>query len=250
MKKHDVLHSIPTLGVTLAIIMILRNTAVSGLDGGALVGNRYRVIISTDIGGGDEDDIQSMVHYLIYSDLFDTEAIISSPPHKGRKKDILKVIDQYEKDYPNLKTYSDKYPTPDYLRLISKQGAIKAAPAKGYRGSTEGSKWIIRCAKKKDSRPLYVLVWGAITDVAQALHNEPGIKEKTEYISLPHGTSDKMRMLSVTSTRTIRIYGLSTIIAPSGAGISAANRAAIWETNRLLTSTSRDTVRWEDILLL
>jgi hypothetical protein len=178
MKKHDWFHLIPTMVVTLAMIMILGNTAVSRLDGGALAGNRYRVIISTDIGGGDEDDIQSMVHYLLYSDLFDTEGIISSPPHKGRKKDILKVIDQYEKDYPNLKTHSDKYPPPDYLRSISKQGAINPAPEKGYRSPTKGSKWIIHCAKKKDSRPLYVLVWGTITDVAQALRDEPGIKEK------------------------------------------------------------------------
>jgi len=178
MKKHDWFHLIPTMVVTLAMIMILGNTAVGRLDGGALAGNRYRVIISTDIGGGDEDDIQSMVHYLVYSDLFDTEGIISSPPHKGRKKDILKVIDQYEKDYPNLKTHSDKYPPPDYLRSISKQGAINPAPEKGYRSPTEGSKWIIRCAKKKDSRPLYVLVWRTITDVAQALHDDPSIKEK------------------------------------------------------------------------
>ena len=158
--------------------MIAGNTAAYSLGGGALAGNRYRVIISTDIGGSDEDDIQSMVHFLTLSDLFDTEGIISSPTGKGRKKDILKVIDKYEKDYSNLKTYSDKYPAPDHLRSIAKQGAINRAPEKGYSNSTEGAKWIIHCAKKKDPRPLYVLVWGTITDVAQALHDEPGIKEK------------------------------------------------------------------------
>jgi hypothetical protein len=160
------------------MIMIAGNTAAYSPKGGALAGNRYRVIISTDIGGGDEDDIQSMVHYLLYSDLLDTEGIISSPPQKGRKKDILEVIDKYQKDYPNLKTYSDKYPEPDYLRSIAKQGAINPVPEQGYSSPTEGSKWIIHCAKNKDPRPLYVLVWGAITDVAQALHDEPGIKKK------------------------------------------------------------------------
>ncbi len=164
------------------IIGIMATSMTSGAASdpgrGVLAGNRYRVIISTDIGGGDEDDIQSMVHYLLYSDLFDTEGIISSPTQKGRKADILKVIDKYQKDYPNLKTHSDKYPEPDYLRSITKQGAINPAPQKGYGNPTEGSKWIIHCAKKKDSRPIYVLVWGAITDVAQALHDEPGIKKK------------------------------------------------------------------------
>jgi hypothetical protein len=179
MENHNGLNFIAALVTITAMSMILGDSSGAyGLGGGALAGNRYRVVISTDIGGSDEDDIQSMIHYLLYSDLFDTEGIISSPPGKGRREDILKVVAEYEKDYPNLKTYSDKYPTPDYLRSMAKQGAVAAAPDKGYSHSTEGSKWIIRCAKKKDSRPLYVLVWGAITDVAQALRDDPGIKGK------------------------------------------------------------------------
>ena len=175
--------ALATIIIVMVTIMIAGNLPLRGElltipAAGPPQRGRYRVIISTDIGGGDEDDIQSMVHFLLYSDLFDTEGIISSPPGKGRCKDILEVIDKYEKDYTNLKTYSDKYPAPNYLRSIAKQGAINPAPEKGYSSPTEGSKWIIHCAKKKDPRPLYVLVWGSITDVAQALRDEPGIKEK------------------------------------------------------------------------
>ena len=43
---------------------------------------------------------------------------------------------------------------------------------------TEGSNWIIECARRDDPRPLYVLVWGTIEDVAQALHDDPSIKKK------------------------------------------------------------------------
>ena len=172
--------------LAVCINLVLCCNTVFALGGGALDGERYRVVISSDIGGSDEDDIQSMIHYLLYSDLFDTEGIISSPPGKGRKSDILKVIDAYEKDYPNLATWSDKpatqmadkYPSPDYLRSISKQGAIDPAPPSGFSKSTEGSQWITQCAKKEDRRPLYILVWGAITDVAQALHDDPLIKGK------------------------------------------------------------------------
>jgi len=177
-KKRDKLRLIAVVIATTAMSAILGDVAAYGLGGGALAGNRYRVVLSTDIGGSDEDDIQSMIHYLLYCDLFDTEGIISSPPGKGRTKDILEVIAAYEKDYPNLRTYSDKYPAPDYLRSISKQGATAPAPETGYSHSTEGSKWIVHCARKDDPRPVYVLVWGAITDVAQALHDDPGIKEK------------------------------------------------------------------------
>lgn len=155
---------------------------------GALFGERYRVLISTDIGGSDPDDFQSMVHYLLYSDLFDTEGIISSPWGAGTVADIFEVIDQYEKDYPRLIAHSSQYPTPDYLRSITKQGVMEIAPFKGYRQASEGSDWIIRCARKPDDRPLYVLVWGLLEDLAQALHDDPGIKDKLRvyYIAGPN----------------------------------------------------------------
>jgi hypothetical protein len=139
--------------------------------------SRPRVIVSTDIGGTDPDDFQSMVHFLVYADMFDIEGIISSPYGPGRREHILQVIDRYEVDYPNLKTYSDRYPTPEALRRISKQGAIDATPG-GFGKATEGSDWIVQAARRDDPRPLWVLVWGGIDDVAQALHDAPDILPK------------------------------------------------------------------------
>lgn len=158
------------------------------LNRGALAGERYRVIVTTDIGGSDPDDFQSMVHYLLYSDMFDTEGLISSPWGDGRASHILEVIDEYEKDYPNLKTWSENYPAPEYLRSITKQGAIDFAPYRGYDKPTEGSEWIIRCARKDDDRPLYLLMWGLLEDLAQALHDAPDIlpKLRVNYIGGPN----------------------------------------------------------------
>jgi hypothetical protein len=148
------------------------------VDHGALAGHRYRVLVSTDIGGTDPDDFQSMVHLLVYADCFDLEGLISSPYGPGRKKHILDVIDCYEKDYVNLKTHSEKYPTPEALRAITKQGETEAAPYAGVRRSTEGSEWLVRCARRDDPRPLCVLVWGGLEDLAQALHVAPDILPK------------------------------------------------------------------------
>ena len=167
----------PTISLVL-LVMSIQAVWAQMPGPGALGGQRYRVIVSTDIGGGDEDDIQSLIHYLLYSDLLDTEGLISSPPQKGRKADILKVIDAYAKDYPKLRTWSHTYPTPENLRSMTKQGATDPAPKQGFAEPTEGSKWIVECARRYDPRPLYVLVWGSITDVAQALHDDPGIKGK------------------------------------------------------------------------
>ncbi len=148
-------------------------------NGGALAGHRYRVIVSTDIGGTDPDDFQSMVHFLVYADCFDIEGLISSGGiGPGRKQDILDVIDCYEKDYANLKAYSEKYPTPDALRALTKQGETEVVPYAGVQSASEGSEWIVKCARRDDPRPLYVLGWGGIEDVAQALHDAPDILPK------------------------------------------------------------------------
>lgn len=119
-----------------------------------------------------------MVHLLVYADVLDIEGLISSPFGEGIAKDILDVIDCYEEDWVNIKSYSDDYPTPAELRAITKQGETERAPFAGVRKSTQGSNWIIECARRDDPRPLNVLVWGLLEDVAQALHDAPDILPK------------------------------------------------------------------------
>jgi len=149
--------------------------SVSAEGADALSGVRPRVLVSSDIGGTDPDDFQSMVHLLVYADVLDIEGLVASPYGEGRKADILKVIDCYEQDYPHLKTHSDSYPSPDALRKVTRQGETERAPYAGVRNATQGSDWIIGCAKQKDERPLHVLVWGGLEDLAQALHDAPEI---------------------------------------------------------------------------
>jgi len=147
-------------------------------DDGALAGVRHRVIVSTDIGGTDPDDVQSMVHLLVYADIFDIEGLISSPYGPGHKKHILELIDAYQRDYSNLKTYSENYPTPEELRAITRRGALESPGPSGVGEPTEGSRWIVECARRKDQRPLHLLVWGGMEDLAQALHDAPDILPK------------------------------------------------------------------------
>jgi len=141
--------------------------------------NIPRILISTDIGGTDPDDNQSMMHYLLYCNEFDCEGLVSSPSYgDGSKKEIIRMIGLYEQDLPLLKQHAQGWPTADYLRSITKQGRHGAAPLCGYSKPTEGSDWIVKCARKTDARPLYVLVWGGLDDVAQALHDAPDIAQK------------------------------------------------------------------------
>lgn len=151
----------------------------SASHGPSTITERPRILITTDIGGTDPDDNQSMMHFLLYSNEFDCEGLISSPSYgDGNADEIIRMIGLYEQDLPTLKQHADGWPKPDYLRSITKQGRHGAAPLCGYSTATEGSDWIIKCARKEDARPLYILVWGGLDDVAQALHDAPDIAMK------------------------------------------------------------------------
>ena len=100
---------------------------------------------------------------------------------------MLRMIDLYEQDYPALREHAPVM-APDDLRPLCKQGRRGDMPWAGYAEPTEGSRWIVECARRKDSRPLWILVWGMLDDVAQALHDAPDIAPKLRvyYIAGPN----------------------------------------------------------------
>lgn len=148
-----------------------------------------RIIVSTDIGGTDPDDNQSLIHLMMYSDKFDIEGLISTPSYgKGSVGEIRRMIGIYEKDYPKLLKHSPAMMSPDAMRAVCKQGARSLAPYPGFSTPTEGSRWIVKMARKKSRRKLWILVWGTLEDVAQALHDAPDIKRniRVYYIGGPN----------------------------------------------------------------
>lgn len=138
-----------------------------------------RILVSTDIGGTDPDDNQSFTHLLMYSNMFEIEGLVSSPSYgAGNKQEMLDMIDLYEKDLPKLQQHMEDFPAPEALRAVCKQGRHGGTPYSGYTTATEGSDWIIKCAKKESEQPLWVLVWGGLDDLAQALHDAPEIQSR------------------------------------------------------------------------
>lgn len=179
MSRHFFLTCLGIAGISLAGSVRSEEDSVSP---------RPRVLVTSDIGGSDPDDYQSMAHVLLYADVLEIEGLVSSPFEREGKNKILEVIDAYEQDFANLRTHSDRYPEPDVLRAMTKQGGIHPAPYSGLRGTTEGSEWVVRCARRDDPRPLHVLIWGALEDLAQALHDAPDIlpKLRVYYIGGPN----------------------------------------------------------------
>lgn len=167
-----------------SLLILLALTAISSVGANAFkrgedIAAKQRVIVSTDIGGTDPDDNQSVAHLLMYTDCFDLEGIVSSPSYGvGNKEEILRMISLFEQDYPKLSAHISGLMTPEELRTITRQGRKGAAPYSGFIGPTEGSDWIVECARRDDPRPLWISVWGGLDDVAQALHDAPDIASK------------------------------------------------------------------------
>ena len=152
--------------------------------GGALAGERPRVLVSSDIGGSDPDDFQSAVHLLFYADVLDIEGLVASPPGEGRAAHWHEVIAAYAEDYPRLRRHCPRYPAPDALRALVRQGAVDPAPPEGFSAPTDGSQLLVERARAEAPRPLWVLVWGSITDVAQAVHDAPDIADRIRIVSI------------------------------------------------------------------
>lgn len=171
---------------------------------------KIRTIITQD---AEVDDQNSLRHFLFYANEVDLQGIVQTsskfhwigvpgavrPADDAPKGDfafdepkapydapyrwpgtdwMFREIDDYEKDYPNLVKHADGYPTPDYLRTITKVGNI------GYEGEmetpTEGSELIRSRILDDDERTLYLQVWGGCNTIARAL-----MDIQTEYEGKP-----------------------------------------------------------------
>lgn len=135
---------------------------------------KYRLIVTTDLGGTDPDDTQSMIHLLLCSNAIDIEGLISSQvwiddPDKTAK--ISNIIEQFGKVLPRLNKHAKGYPNLNQLRAIIKQGQPYSNMAGVGQGKdSPGSELIISAVdKKKDRRPVWLAAWGGMNTIAQAL---------------------------------------------------------------------------------
>lgn len=134
---------------------------------------KCRVIVTTDLGGADPDDTQSMIHLLVCANAFDIEGLISSqawvtdPDRTGKVKE---VVEWYGEVLPRLRKHGKGYPSLSYLRSIVKRGqAVANMDGVGEGKDSPGSDLIIASVDKKNARPVWILAWGGVNTIAQAL---------------------------------------------------------------------------------
>jgi hypothetical protein len=131
---------------------------------------RLRIIIETD-AGGDPDDEQSLVRFLLYASEWDVEGIIATRPMARERENrnsertglgiIQAQIRAYEQCFAKLRQHDNRFPEPELLRRL----AVPGYPADGGDGE-EGVRQIIAAADAPDERPIWFCNWG--TDAGSA----------------------------------------------------------------------------------
>ena len=191
---------------TMLVIAGLWSLSIHAADQPA-TSNRPRLIVLTDIGGGDPDDQQSMIRLMLHSNEFDIEGLIASAPTldelkaTGTKPQLIReIVDAYGEVRENLARHADGFPETARLRDVIKSGNPKRGrDAIGDGNDTEGSRWIVACSERADSRRLNIAIWGGQTDLAQALwrirheRGEDGLKAFAAKIRV-YDTGDQDRI--------------------------------------------------------
>ncbi len=129
---------------------------------------RPRLIVETD-AGGDPDDEQSMVRFLVYASEWDVEGIIANRPkardgeNRNRVRDGLGVVramvEAYGQCHARLVEHDPRFPTAKILleRTVS-----------GYEESDDGVRLIIAAVDRDDPRPVWFLNWGTDNGAASS----------------------------------------------------------------------------------
>lgn len=134
--------------------------------------SKTRHVVMTDIGG-DPDDEQSIVRFLLYACDFEVEGLCTGFGHghyKGTRPDLLhKAVDAYGQALPNLLKHRADYPSHDQLKKLIKDGSNGDPHTVGPGRDSEASDWIIRVLDRDDPRPVWFSIWGGPRELAQAI---------------------------------------------------------------------------------
>lgn len=174
------------------------NTDIRGTE-------KTRLIVLTDIssinaGFKEPDDAQSFIRLLLYSNEFDIEGLIATysahwKEEGGVKPEYLeKIIMEYRKVRDNLLLHDSRYPSHDYLLSCVKSGNPRCGLEEvGSGKDTEGSEWIISVVDRPDPRPVWIILWGGPTDLAQAIWKVQSERDPEQFAQF----KSKMRVYSI-----------------------------------------------------
>ncbi|KAK9235047.1 hypothetical protein V1525DRAFT_19684 [Lipomyces kononenkoae] len=134
--------------------------------------DKPRIFVLTDIEN-EPDDAQSIARLLLYANQFQIEGLVASTSFwlndSVHPEKIQSIVDGYDAVLSNLKRHSDGWPDTEQLRKRVKAGLpLYGMDGVGETKDSEGSNLLID-AVDASTEPLWVLVWGGPSILAQAL---------------------------------------------------------------------------------
>ena len=139
----------------------------------AIAQEKPRVFVLTDIEN-EPDDAMSMVRFLVYANHYDIEGLAATTSVHQQNKvatyRIQEIVNAYAKVRDNLEKHESGFPTGDYLKSRITEGLPEyGVQAVGPGKDSPASELLIKAVDKKDTRPVWVTVWGGPNVLAQAL---------------------------------------------------------------------------------
>jgi len=155
------------------LFLVCVSTCLGISQANARIGEKPRVFVLSDIEN-EPDDAQSMVRFLVYSNQWDVEGLVATTSVHQKKRTaaerMRRIIKAYGKVRDNLLKHEKGFPSEKYLLSVVHEGLPDyGVNAVGKGMDSSGSKQLIKAVDKKDSRPLWVTVWGGPNVLAQAL---------------------------------------------------------------------------------
>ena len=159
------------------LISILTSCYQSDKENNSTVEPKPRIIVTSD---GEIDDECSLVRFLLYSNEWDVEGIISSSSqyhwhgHRWAGDDwAVPYLEAYSEVYPNLILHDSDYPTPEYLKSVTLLGNVAA---EGEMDSiTPGSQHIVKVLlDESNNQPIWIQAWGGTGTIATGIKNYRG----------------------------------------------------------------------------
>ena len=153
---------------------------------------RVRTVVTTDM---ESDDLASLVRYMLYTNDLDTQGLVYTAskyhwegdgrgtrfflPNReyntsqtqwrptGTTTIETHLLKAYADVYSNLHVHDKRFPTPEYLRSITKVGNVQFDGEMAE--DTPGSDLIKDLILDTDPRTLYLQAWGGTNTIARAL---------------------------------------------------------------------------------
>ena len=148
-------------GAAISMFLAAMSLAPRELSAAEIAASRLRFIVETD-AGGDPDDEQSLVRFLLYANEWDVEGIIANRARardgENRNKErtglgiVRALVKAYGACWTNLAQHDARYPRAD---------ALLARTVAGYDDTDDGVKLIISAVDRDDPRPIWYADWGS-----------------------------------------------------------------------------------------